>query len=112
MNSSVNVTCIFAINASASACWIIFINESFGFSFSGIVQHSLPASTGLIHIPNNLLQLEIVQQLGSVVFDAKVYDMSMDGNVTDYPAFEQEEALVIQALPPNPDRSPSIIGNK
>ena len=107
-----NVTCIFAVNAPASACQVVFINSSLGIAFDGLIQHLVSHSTGLIDVPKTILQDEVVQQLGSVVFDAKVYDMSMDGNVTDYPAFEQEEALVIQAIPLSADHSPSIIGNK
>ena len=106
-----NVTCIFAINAIASACWIVFINSSIALTFDGLIEHFLPVSTGLINIPKTISQHEVVQQLGSVAFDAKVYDMSVDGNVTDYPAFEQEQALVVEAIPPSPDLSPSIIGN-
>ena len=111
LNNRVNATCIFAINATASACWILFINSSLGLAFDGLIQHFLSRSTGLIDVPKTVLQHEVVQQLGSVVFDAKVYDMSIDGNVTDFPAFEQEEALVIEAMLSIPDLSPSIIGS-
>ena len=107
-----NVTCIFAINAPASACWVVFINSSLGLTFNGSVQHLLSQSSGVIIIPQLVLQHKVLQQLGRVTFNATVYDMSMDGNVTDHPAFEQEEALVIEALLPIPDLSPSIIGNK
>ena len=111
LTNSVNATCIFAINATASACWIVFINSSFGLAFDGLVHHFLSRSTGLIDVPKTVLQHEVVQQLDSVVFDAKVYDMSMDGSVTDFPAFEQEEALVIEAMLSSPHLSPSIIGS-
>ena len=112
LTNSVNVTCIFAINATASACWIVFINSSLGLTFDGLIQHFLPMSTGLIDIPKTISQHEVVQQLGSVAFDAKVYDMSVDGNVTGYPAFEQGQAFVVETIPLNPDLSPSIIGNR
>ena len=112
LTNSVNVTCNFAINASASACRIVFINSSFGLSFSGIVNHSLPESTGLIGIPQTIALHEVAQQLGSVAFDAKVYDMSMDGNVPDHPAFELEDALVIEAMLLSPDLSIGIMNNK
>ena len=112
--NSVNATCIFAINAPASACWIVFINSSLGLTFDGLIQHSLHQPAGLIPVPKTVLQHELLQELGKVVFDAKVYDMNMNENGADldYPAFEQEEALVIEAMPPSPDHSPSIIGNK
>ena len=111
INNSVNVTCDFAINAPASACWIVFINSSLGIAFAGLVQHFLSHSTGLIDIPKTIVLHEVVQQLGSITFDVMVYDVSIDGDMTAYPAFEQEGGLVIKAVP---DLSPGtcIIGNK
>ena len=110
MNSSVNATCIFAINAPASACKIVFINPSVGLSFSGIVNHSLSESTGLIDIPITVLQHEVVQQLGSVAFHARVYDMSMNGTVPDNTAYELQIALVVQPMTLNNDISESTTG--
>ena len=98
VNNSVKVTCVFAINAPASACQIVFTNASLGLNFSGIVNHSLPESTGLIDIPKTILQAEAMQHLGSVVFDVTVYDVNMDGSVTNDTAYEQGNGLVIEAL--------------
>ena len=109
IKNSVNVTCDFAINAPASACWIVFINSSLGLTFDDFVQRLLPQSTGLIDIPKTVVLHEVVQQLGSITFNVMVYDVSIDGDVTDNPAFEQEGALVIKA---SPDLSQGIIGNK
>ena len=110
VNSRVNATCIFAINAPASACKIVFINSSFGLNFIGTVNHSLPESTGVIDIPQTILLDETVQQLGSVVFDAKVYDMSMDGTVTNDTAYELQEALVVRSTTLNTNISGSATG--
>ena len=109
VNSSVNVTCIFAINASASACWVVFINSSLGLNFSGTVNHSLPESTGLIDIPGSILNKEL-EQLGCVVFNAKVYVMNMDGTVTYDIAYELQEALVVCSMRPNANISGSTAG--
>ena len=85
LTNSVNVKCIFAINAPALACCIIFINTSLRLTFDGLIQHSLHQSAGAIAVPKTVLQRELLQELRKVVFDAKVYDLNMDENVADLP---------------------------
>ena len=109
-----NVTCYFATNAPASACMVMFDNTSFGLRFNGSV-HRPPSSllsSGVINIPQAILQYGVMQELSSIVFDVKVFDVNMDGDITDLPAFEQVEALQVEIddMQPNPVTSSRFMG--
>ena len=97
-SSSMIVTCLFAINAPASACMAVFESSSFGLSFNGIVSHSPGslASSGVVGIPQRVFQQGVKQGLTSAVFDVKVFDVNVNGKIDDWPAFEQREALEVE----------------
>ena len=93
------VTCFFAVSASASSCVVAFDNSSFEWSFNGTIQRSLDfplSSTGFVDIPQEISQRE---DLSIVAFDARVYDAEENGTIISSPAFEQKRALVIQNVP-------------
>ena len=95
--SNVEVTCSFAINAPAAACMAFFENSVFGLKFHGIILHSPGSmlSSGIVEIPQEVLQEGVMQGLSSIVFNVKVFDVNMNGLIEDWPSVEQRQALEV-----------------
>ena len=114
--NNVEVTCFFATNSPASACMALFENASFGLSFNGSIPHPPGSllSFAIVDIPQRVLQQGVMQMLSSVVFDVKVFDVYMNRDITDRPAFEQTEALVVELdeVEPTLVESTRIVGKK
>ena len=94
----------------------LFDNSSFGLRFNGTIPHPLgsPFSFTIIDIPQEVLQLGVLQGLSSVVFDMKVFDVNMNGDLIDRPAFEQAEVLEVELdeVELNPMVTSHIVGEK
>ena len=109
-----NVTCLFAINAFASACMAHFENASLGLSFNGTVNHTHGSkeSSGNVTISQEVFQ----QGESCVAFDVKVFDVDEDGNVAKKPAIEKYGALEVvihvNDAEPNPDSPTPTTGEK
>ena len=110
-NNSVKITCYFAINAAATRCLAMFDSPSSGAKFNCVVHvphhPDLLQSSEVCHIPQENFYQVLLQGVTDAVFDVEVYDMDIQGEIPNRPAFKQQQVLAIKINVPKPNLTPS-----